>query len=360
VLVRAAAAPARRGDLVSRRKARPRQPPPRPTAPAPALSPRRGKLLLIMAVVAGLTLAVGGLLYWQGAATTMTPPKRPISSVTFCTQQPPFARSHGFNQTAVLDTQGRTVRGLLMYQPGADGRPAPDLPPYQHPSWSSAGYLGPPVFDRDGAVYVAPAPWINTLYNPPERANTIYRIDPQTAQMTALLGLPPAAAANEMNAYGILAMTYDCDTHSLYVSSVYGSTRTQEHGRLFRVDLASKQATLLREGLDAFGLAVFNGAHGKRLYYGLARVPAIYSIALDASGNATSDPRLEADFAGRGQHGDERARRLLIDDDQTMLVRLIQFDFTLAAPTDPRQTSLVYRYDPAHDRWSLQDTPAVN
>lgn len=324
----------------------------KPGAPITAEPRRRNRLPFFVGALI-FVIAAGGALAWarnSGASAG----RWTEGSVTGCQKTPPFAQAHGFSRNIALDTSARLVRGMLLYQPDQQGQPAKEPAPYQHPSWSSAGYLTPPKADRDGAVYVAPVPWISVLYNPPERANTVYRIDPQNEQMAPLVELPPGAPANPENVYGILALTYDCDTHSLYVSSVYGSSRTEERGRLFRVDLATRQATVVRDNIDAFGLAVYNGSRGKRLYYALARRPEIYSIALGGDGNATGEPRAEIEFADSGVRGNERARRIQTQDNATMTVTIGQFDYTLSAPTDPRETTLIYNYDRANGRWVLR------
>ncbi len=123
--------------------------------------------LLIGAGVTLLVLVGVGLLYWSQSRGAEPVLNEAIGYATKCVRVPPFTRRLGFGQTAVLDTQSRTIRGLILYEPGSDGQPAPNPPPYQHPSWSSAGYLSPLNLDRDGAAYVAPVPWISTLYNPP-------------------------------------------------------------------------------------------------------------------------------------------------------------------------------------------------
>lgn len=340
---------------MSRKRRQYSQPPPaaKAAAPTPSAPRRRRWLPFLVGTAIVLALVAGGAFVWAQTDGTQTG-RWTEGSVTGCQKTPPFARAHGFSRNVALDTSARLVRGLLIYQPDENGQPASDPPAYKHASWSSAGYLTPPKADRDGAVYVAPVPWISVLYNPPERANTVYRIDEQSEQMSPLVELPPGAPVNAENVYGILALTYDCDTHSLYVSSVYGSSRTEERGRLFRVDLATQQATIVRDNIDAFGVAVYNGSRGKRLYYALARRPEIYSIELDANGNAMGEPRAEIDFSGSGVRGDERARRIQTQDNATMTVTIGQFDYTLTAPTDPRETTLVYNYDRANDRWVLR------
>ncbi len=341
---------------MSRRKKRPQSAQPAIKAAKLPVKPNqannRRSLLALGSVLA--VFAVLGLGVWWLNRSSATASNFAQGEVTSCKQIPPFAQAQGFGVNAVLDTQARRVRGMVMYDLTSEGQEASQPAPYQHPSWAQAGYLSSPILDRDGAIYVGAVPWVSILYNPPAAANKLYRIDPRTAELSELLDLPTAAPANNTNPYGILALNYDCNTHSLYVSSVLGSTKQQQFGRIFRVDLASKKASIVLDGVDSFGLGVYNGSSGKRLYYALARQPQIYSIALDAQGNPTGQPRQEIDFSGQGYHGDERGRRITFGD-ATMQVRIVQFDYTLTAVTNPNESTLSYRYNPETDSWQAAE-----
>ncbi len=197
------------------------------------------------------------------------------------------------------------------------------------------------------------------LANPLARANFIYRIDGTTGKMSALLDLPTAAAPTLENPYGIMALAYDCDTNSLYASSVFGSTRLTQAGRLYRIDLDTSTIGSILDGIDAFGLAVFNSSQGKRLYWGSARTGAIDSVSLDAQGNFVGSIRNELLLSDLGYHGDERARDIRFTQD-TMQVKTVQFDFNLIASTETRQTALEYHYDAAQDTWQLVTSTPIN
>lgn len=309
-----------------------------------------------IAGASGLVLAIIGVVLWRTSAAQpeQTQDAANIGPLNTCIRNPSFTQQLGFTQGAALDTQMRSVPGIVLYQPGPDGSPLSNPPPYQHPSWVQAGYLGPLTFDRDGAVYVLPVPWINTLLNPPEAANRVYRIDPRSAEMAMLVDLPMAQPPHTNNVYGVMGLTYDCETHSLYVSSVAGSTRAEQFGRIFRVDLQTKAVTIVREGVDAFGLGVFRGVSGKRLYFAMARDSQVFSVALDEAGNAVGEPRFELDFVEYGVRSNERARRLNFGRDLRLGIPLIQFDFTLTAPTDPRTSTIYYAYDAETDRFTLE------
>ena len=329
----------------------------RTEAAAPSL--RWLRWIAVIGVVA--VVVIGGVLLSasrnQDLSATPTAVAYRAGSVTWCNSvEPPFAQTLGFSRNAVLDTRSQDVKGVVLLDLDANGNP---IKSFQDPTWTSAGFLGPPVLDRAGNIYVAPIPAINVLDNPLSRANFIYRIDGATGKMSALLDLPTTASPTLENPYGIMALAYDCDTNSLYASSVFGSTRLTQAGRLYRIDLDTFAIGSILDGVDAFGLAVFNSAQGKRLYWGSARTDTIDSINLDTQGNFVGAIHNEISLSDLGFHGDERARDLRFTQD-TLQVKTIQFDFNLIASTETRQTALEYHYDPAQDTWQLVSSKPIN
>jgi hypothetical protein len=260
----------------------------------------------------------------------------------------------GFNDTSVMDTQGQQ-KGLVIFEPGARASDPPSQQ-YSDPTWDDAGYLGPLATDQNGNIYVAPAPHVSLLDNPPAQANTIFKVDAVTGKLAAYLALPSAAPATPQNSFGLMGLTYDCNTHSLYATTVAGSKPTEELGRIYRIDVATGQVTSTLEKTDAFGLAVFNGVSGKRLYFGSARVSEVRSVALDVQGNFAGVPRVEFSMAGWGPNGDDKARRVIFDVDNTMLIRGLPFDFNLVATSGRPQTDYQVNYDPSNDTWHLVKT----
>ncbi len=284
------------------------------------------------------------------------PPKRtnrPVGPTAECRKTPPFVGQLGFSNPA-LSTSEKARPGLWVIEAQQKGRR------YQHPSWTQAGFLAPIERDGDGNVYVAPAPTINTLLNPPAEQNTVWRVNGQTQQMEQFAVLPNAAPSNEQNVFGALGLAFDCETSSLYVASVYGSTRTNEAGRIYRLDTKTKQVAAQLDKVDAFGLRVFNSAKGKRLYYGLARQAEIWSVDLDDAGNFTGAPRREFSLNGLGPRGNDKARRINFMSATEAAVFAIEFDFNLIAPTEKQETVYRFRYDPLQDAWThLPEIPQI-
>ncbi|MBL8056834.1 MAG: hypothetical protein JNK29_09055 [Anaerolineales bacterium] len=312
--------------------------------------------------VAVLLLGVAGLA-WAASrpAAPVGPPAatpRTLGGVANCARQPAFAAAAGFSPNAALTTSDDRRMGLVLMEALADGR----LQQYQHETWTLAGWLGGLVLTESGDVYVIPAPRVSLWDNPPEKSTILYRVDGQSGAMAAALTLPAAQPPAAANPFGLLGLTYDCETHSLYVSSVAGSSRSAEVGRLFRVDLSGAAPKLAAQldGVDAIGVGVFNGAQGKRLYFGSARTSEVRSVALDAAGNFTGAPRLEFSLAEHDPRGDDKARRLSFDQSGGLQVEGLKFNFNLVATSEHRQNRYRYRYDPAADSWTFLDvTPVV-
>lgn len=322
----------------------------RPQKQTASAAPR---LWLGVGVVLALAVSLGLIAYF--AAPRLPPPappgRFPQGPVSLCNRLPPFARALGYDESAVLDTQaGENRKGLVLYSRPASAEQQPtDV--YQHPTWDDAGYLGQTTTDKFGNIYAAPAPRISLFDNPPELQNTLYKIDANTGVMAAFLSLPWAAAPSPANPYGLLGLAYDCDTHSLYASSVAGSTRLSEVGRIFHIELNTGRVASQLDATDAFGLAVFNGISGKRLYFGSARASEIRSVALAEDGRFAGAPRLEISLAGWGPAGDDKARRLDFTTRNALIVRGVEFNFNLIARSDRPQTTYTLNYDPNTDTW---------
>lgn len=296
-----------------------------------------------------LPFSLSPLLLFASCATPRA--NRPVGPTAECRKTPPFVGQLGFSNPA-LSTSEKARPGLWVIEAKEGGRR------YQHPSWIRAGFLAPIERDGEGHVYVAPAPTINTLLNPPQEQNTVWRVNSQTQQMEQFVALPQAAPTNEQNVFGALGLAYDCETSSLYVSSVFGSTRTQEAGRIYRVDTKTRQVAAQLDKVDAFGLRVFNSVKGKRLYYGLARQAEIWSVDLDDAGNFTGPPRREFTLEGLGPRGNDKARRINFLSATEAAVFGIEFDFNLIAPTEKQETLYRFRYEPLKDAWQHLAEPA--
>jgi hypothetical protein len=327
---------------MSKKKSRQNQPSGTNTEPQIQNNSPKSKQNFVLALIGIVIFLVFGFWFFRSVLSNKTK-VRPIGIVTGCTKSPAFVSKLGFTNQAALSTSANRIKGLAIIEQGKQ--------PYQHESWKIAGNLAPIQLDQDGDVFVAPAPMINVLDNPFTGQNTIYKVDSNSQEMKPFVKLPMTATATEQNPYGILGLGCDCETSSLYASSVAGSTRTSEAGKIYQIDSANGNIKSVLDNVDAFGIGVFNSAKGKRLYYGSARNPEVWSIGLDDNGGFLPDAKREISLESAGTRGDDKARKIRFTSQNEMNVSGIEFNFNLIAPTEKQETVYRFRYDPATDYW---------
>lgn len=300
------------------------------------------------AVGGGLLLVLGLIIaaVMFRSSASIPSPVIAMGQVAGCRAVPRFASAQGF-QSVTFNSDDLYVTGLKM----VDGSNPQNV--YKHPSWASAGFLGPVMADGQGNIYTVPVPRISLIDNPLQQQNRIYRVDTNTAEMKLFVELPAAAPPGPQNAYGALGLGLDCETNSLYVSSVAGSTADKELGRIFRIDLSSGKIVAQLDGIDAMGLGVFKTGREKRLYFGSTRVSEIRSIGLDTQGNFVGSQRVEFPISAPGASGSDKARRITFTDAGEMQIAGRQFDYNLVANTRQPRLQYVFRYQPATQSWSF-------
>jgi hypothetical protein len=271
-----------------------------------------------------------------------------LGVVNTCRKTPGFIHTLSMKQPAI-DSKQQDHQGGLVIRDMSNNRA------WQDETWTKAGYLA--GFDRDnkGNMYVAPLPYVSLSQNPPDLQNQIYKIDSSTAKMQLYLKMPSEEKPNNKNPFGTMGLFYDCDTNSLYVSSLAGSLPRKENGAIYQIDLSTNTVVSQFNTIDAIGIGVFNTLKGKRLYYGLARKPHIYSILLDEKGNFTESKRFEFSLS-RLQGGDTTVAKKIQFSKKAnkfyMTVKETEFGFRLLAENNPERKKYHFIYSIADDKWS--------
>lgn len=282
-------------------------------------------------------------------ATPTLPAGYTIGPTNGCQASPQFVAALNFAQPAIDTTQELGV-GLLV----SDMADASRI--YQHETWDDAGKVGPFAIDWLGNIFVAPAPVINQELNPVEEQNKVFRADTQTAVMSLFLDLPWPLPPSGSNPYGVLGLTYDCGTDNLYVASVAGSTPQEEVGIIYQVNATSGEIISQLENQDALGVGAFNSSQGKRLYFGAGRTPEVYSVLLDGNGRFIGQPRLEFSLAAQPGGSDVKAQRIQFTPENLMIVKAIEFNYSLQVTSRIEKTVFTFQYQPEPDTWVLLDT----
>jgi hypothetical protein len=275
-----------------------------------------------------------------------------IGPPTECRARPRFISELGMGGQIYIGTNLQGYTGLTLSARDPNNG---QMLVYQHPSWDDAGNLAPYALDRAGNIYVGPAPFVSLDNNPPELQNRIYRVDGESGEMSLFVELPAAQPPSSSNPFGVMGLAYDCDTDSLYASSLAGSTYDAELGRIFQIDVNSASVVSRLENVDAFGVGSYQGAQGKRLYFGSARDSSVRSVPLDDEGHFDGEQRVEFYLLAAPGGGDDRAKRIQFPERDQMRIKGIEFNYTLRAASDFKERDYAYRYQPLADTWEFED-----
>jgi hypothetical protein len=266
----------------------------------------------------------------------------------------PYTKFAGFDTRQIaLSTNEQNITGLALVQYRRDERDSVKHKIWQHPSWKKMGHMGSITSDENGTAYTAPIPVINTLNRNLSNINTIYYVDNNTGEMKTLINLPKPDSVANVVPFGVLGLYYDDHGHKLYASSVAGSTREQEKGVIYVIDPQKKIIVDQFENIDAFGLLVAGYTGKKRLYFGRARKPDIYSIELNRQGLLKGSEKLEFSLAQLGPRGNDKARRIRIDNYGNLFVFGVDFNFNLAAQTEKLETTYRFAFNPETKIWKF-------
>lgn len=274
------------------------------------------------------------------------------TSQNTCARQPEFVQQLNYDLSrSGFSTSDRMNMGIIFAEFKDPRNPGEYTRVYQHPSWKSAGFLGSIIFDEAGNIYIAPLPVVNSLHNPAQEKNTIFKIDHASGVMERFFALPIESKYDPRNPFGIVGMTYDCDSKSLYVSTLEGSDGNNENGKIFRVNVATGKSELIIDHTDALGLATFVLQGQKKLFYGSARSSKIFSISLDNDNAADSIAVPVINLGGLGPRGDDKARKLKFSSDGKLHINAVEFDYNLIAPTVKQETVYTYVFSPQKNEW---------
>ncbi len=276
------------------------------------------------------------------------------TSIISCKRSPLFPKRHGLNPPYAIDLrQGTEFRGLRIIEAKRNGKTL------QLPGWDSYGFLGLYTLDDKGNIYTAPMPYVSININPPNEQNRILKVDSGTGEMYVFMQLPSETPPNAKNPFGVIGLEFDCETKSLYATSVAGSTYKNESGKIFQINPSTKAIKDTYKNLDVMGITIFHGKTGKRIYIGLARKPEIYSIGLNENGGFKDDLRYEFSLENVPGGSNVKAHRMLIKDN-IMTLKTREFSYSLISASVSMRIIYKFKYNPANDKWEFLELQSDN
>ncbi len=290
---------------------------------------------------------------WLSLCATVTAQTRPYIDAYACAGMPRFIQNLDLKTPVAIDTSISRLPGIVIRELQGQRRL------YQKESWKNTGHVGSSVRDAQGAIYVAPIPSIALDTNPLDKRNRIYKVHSGSGDIEVFVDLPKPAEQTQSNPFGTLGLAIDCQTNSLYVSSVAHSTPAQVAGIIYQLDLTTGKVLSRFNGVDALSLAVFNSPKGKQLYYGDARSSNLYSVRLRNDGGFTKGqaPQRQLSLLEQKNGDSTQIRKIRFKADPSGRLAMVlddtEFAYRPAAETMRRYKKYFFILMPETNHWRL-------
>ncbi len=266
---------------------------------------------------------------------------------TDCRVIPSFVAKTPINPlNAGFATAQNNELGITLIEPGTTKK-------WKHPSWDKYGYFGQIATSNLGTIFLAPIPMVNALKEPEQGFNTVYAINSATGELEPFVTLSQKQTDNNGNPFGILGLNFDCSSNVLYVTTVYGSTKEQELGAIYAINVETKEVIDKYPNTDAFGCIALGTTGEKRLYFGSSRTSEVFSIELDRKGAFIGKAKPEFSLEMLGPRGDDKAKKFRFKNNILTVIGY-EFLYNLTAATEVQETYYNFVYDRVHKKWDYQ------
>ena len=237
-----------------------------------------------------------------------------------CAKPPQFLKKMKIPQPVMIDLSQKKFKGIaLLY-----GR---NYSQALHPKqWEQFGHLGTYSLDKEGNMYLVPMPFISIYPTTFNLQKNIYIVDTLTGKLSIFMHLDDVhPSAN--NPYGINAIVYDCDDHTLWVSAIDESTYQRQKGVIYHIDIQTKRIIEKIQDIDALSLALLQSNKGKFLLVGSARDNGLYAYKIDKNHISTSVKMIEL------PNVNEHIRKIKVKGNNKLELQSIPFSYTLISQT---------------------------
>ncbi len=281
-------------------------------------------------VIIGVLVSCIGAVVFSSIRLPTDPPQR----MDGCAAIPSFLRSAP--RDAALDLTQRGFRGVRMI---SATQPSWVL---QKPSWVTVPMVASARDDR-GTLYLVAAPHVRFTPSEAEAYQFLYIIDSKSGELRKFARLP-IRPPHARNPFGGIGITYDCETHAVYVGHVGGSTPQNQYGGVVRITREGTVRTVMKNR-DVLGVAVIRHGRRRYLYYGDARQSRLMRIRLWGDDHILTPPEEVIRF-----DGDTRAVALRVRREGTLRVTLAPFRYSLVTDSIAQKEYLLLRW--RNGKWS--------
>jgi hypothetical protein len=217
-------------------------------------------------------------------------------------------------------------------------------------SWGRFEHMGSYVSAPNGDMYITPMPYITISQNTFALQKNIYRLDAQSGRLNIWMRLEDVHASSS-NPYGVMAIEYDCDDDSLWVSAIDESDYHTQKGVIYHIDIATKKIIQRLEGIDALSLKLLHTESGKYLLYGSARESSLCALSIQKGRLSKSSQKLFA-----LSDANEHIRKIVVRKKDHLELQTIPFSYSLITQTSEQgvRSHHLLSYNKTNNSWELK------
>ena len=260
-----------------------------------------------------------------------------------CARSPRFLAQMGVAQPVMIDLSQKRYTGIaLLY--------GSRFTKVLHPKrWERYGHFSTYALDEQGNVYLVPTPFISIRSTTFSLQKKLFRLNTLTGKLSVFFDFDDVHPS-ERNPYGVNAIAYDCNDHTLWVGAIDESDYATQKGVIYHLDPHTRTILSRYEGFDALTLMRIDTSKGSFVLAGSARDNGLYAFAIDTNSQLGSPVRLLSIPSAT-----ERIRKIKSVGPNRLELQTIPFSYSLIAQT--AENDRIY-YDaqwyPDKQRWLLR------
>lgn len=268
----------------------------------------------------------------------------PLVPKRSCARPPHFLRKVGIVQPVLIDLSQKKYTGIAFWY----GKGFRKL--YHPTQWGQYEHMGTYALDAQGNLYLAPIPYISIKPTTFNLQKNLYIIDSESGKLSIWMHLDDVVP-DARNPYGIVALVYDCDDGTLWVSAIDKSDYRRSRGRIYHIDPKRKKVLQRITGYDLLSLALVATHRGKFLLGGSAREPKLLAFPIE-NGSLQKKPLLVVGL----DDPQARIRKIRPLKPDMIKIETIPFSYTLIAASsrEGERQKYTLRFDRNENRWKRE------
>ena len=257
-----------------------------------------------------------------------------------CARPPKFLQKLKIPQPVMIDLSQKRFKGIALHY-------GKNYMQTLHPKiWEQYEHFSTYAVDKVGNIYLVPTPFISIRPTTFNLQKNIYKLDSQTGKISIFMHFDDVIPSAN-NPYGLNAIAYDCDDHTLWVAAIDESDYSTQKGIVYHVNPRTKEILQRVEGIDVLSMHIVKSNKGKFLLVGSARDNGLYVYRM-VNGKLEGLPKklLELPLAN------ERIRKIKVTKPNSLELQSIPFSYTLIAQSAKEERTIYQaKWHPITKEW---------